>query len=84
MGIILIHAIVIIHRNKGNFLLDFLTKTLVYANFLTEAVARRCYVKKCSSKFRKIDRKTLFLLKKRLQHRCFLENFAKYLETSFL
>ena len=66
---------------------------------ISEAVAQRCSVKKVFLKFRKIHRKTpvpepLFnkvaglrpatLLKKRLWHRCFPVNFAKFLRTPFL
>ena len=44
--------------------------------------------KRCSKKFHKIHRKTpvpesLFLLKKRLLHRCFPVNFVKFLRTPF-
>ena len=49
------------------------------------------YKKLCSQKFRKIDRQTpaqgsqpATLLKKRLRHKCFPLNFAKYLKTPFL
>ena len=40
------------------------------------------YKEICSQKFRKIQRKTF--LKKRLWHRCFSVNFAKFLRTTFL
>ena len=55
----------------------------------SEAVVQRCFLKKVFLKFRKIRRKTpvsesLFLLKKRLWHRCFPENFSKFLRTPFL
>ena len=44
--------------------------------------------KRCSQKFRKIHRKHLCrpatLLKKRLWHKCFHVNFAKFLRTAFL
>ena len=46
------------------------------------------YKKRCSKKLCKIYRKApsarASLLKKRLQHRCFPVNFAKFLRTSFL
>ena len=62
----------------------------------TEAVALGYYLKRCSWKFRKIHRKTpvpvpffkknwpATLLKKRLSHKCFPVNFAKFLRAPFL
>ena len=48
---------------------------------------RRVLWKRCSYKFRKIHRKapvtSATLLKKRLWHRCFPVNFAKFLRTPF-
>ena len=68
--------------------------------FFLEAVIQRCSVKRCSQKFRKIQRKTtvpecLFfnkvaglrlatILKKRLLHKCLPVNFAKFLRTLFM
>ena len=40
------------------------------------------FMKRCSQKFRKIQPATLF--KKRLCHRCFPADFAKFLKTTFL
>ena len=40
------------------------------------------FLKRCSQKFRKIQPATLF--KKRLCHRCFPADFAKFLKTTFL
>ena len=40
------------------------------------------FMKRCSQKFRKIQSATLF--KKRLCHRCFPADFAKFLKTTFL
>ena len=45
------------------------------------------YKKRCSLKFHKIHRKTpvpCSFIKKRLWHRCFPENFAKFLRIPFL
>ena len=47
----------------------------------TEAVARGCSVKKM---FLKIELRPSTVLKKRLWHRCFPMNFAKFLRTPFL
>ena len=63
--------------------------------FLSEAVARRCSVRKCVLRnFVKFTGKHLCqcwlrlrpatLLKKRLRHGCFPVNFAKFLKTPFL
>ena len=58
-----------------------------------ESVSRRCSLKKMFEKVHKFTGKHLYhslffntatLLKKRLWHRCFLVNFAKFLRTSFL
>ena len=48
---------------------------------LTEAVDWRCSVKKV---FLEIDLRPATLLKKRLWHRCFLVNFAKFLRIPFV
>ena len=47
----------------------------------TEAAVRRCSVKKV---FLKIELRPTTLLRKRLWHRCFLMNFAKFLRTPLL
>ena len=62
---------------------------------LAEAVNRRCFVRKVffktSAKFTGKDlclslffNRSATLLKKRLQHRCFPVNFAKFIKTHFL
>ena len=66
---------------------------------MAESVRRRCSVKSCSSKFRKIHRKKLCwnlffdkiaslrpvtFLKKRILCKCFAVNFWKFLRTPFL
>ena len=50
-----------------------------------KAVAQTCSIKRCSYKFRSIHRETpATLFKKRLWHRRFRVNFAKFLRTPFL
>ena len=63
----------------------------MFEPYFQKQPTEKFYKKSCSLKFRNIHRKTPLLetnfnevafIKKRLQHRCFLVNIAKFLRTS--
>ena len=66
----------------------------IFQMFISEAIVRRCFIKRCSSKIRKIHRKTLLaeslqpqacnFIKKETLTQVFPLNFAKFLRTPFL
>ena len=59
-----------------------------YVTYASKAVAKSCSIKKAflkiSQNLQEIACARVSFLKKRLWHRCFLVNFAKFLRTSFL
>ena len=79
-----------LHSHRLSFC-RYKTKQLTkWTSHPPEAVSRRCSLKTCSYKFRKIHRKKSLpepepatLLKKKLWHRYFPVNFAKFLKTPF-